>query len=242
MIKKLEKAYKILAKQENISNNLAKSIIDSGLVSYKSKRVDIARREYDVRAIFEIVKTASNIVFQDENILAINKEIGINSYLLEDIYSAKLINRLDKDTSGVVLLGKNRDFIQDAIKEFKQKNVIKKYQALVHGKVYEEVIIDKRVQVNRGQKAKSFISKNGLEALSIVTPLQIFDNSTLVEIEIKTGRTHQIRVHLASINHPIIGDIVYNNLDSKISKRLYLHCCYTKIFDYEFISKEQFTI
>lgn len=236
------KAYKLLAKQENISNNQAKMLIDSGLVSFKSKRVEIARSEFDAKSRFEIIRMDSKTIFQDDLIIAVNKEIGINSYSLEKRYNAKLINRLDKDTSGIILLSKNIDFIKKSINEFKNKAVIKKYQALVYGKLCDEVLINKKVQVKKGQKAVSFISSKGEEALSLVRPLQIIDNSTLVEVEIKTGRTHQIRVHLASINHPIIGDVIYNKLESKTAKRLYLHCFYTKIFDYEFTSPANFNI
>ncbi len=233
-----EKAYKLLAMKNNISTNKAKELIDNGMVSIKGKRLNIARTILPINTHFDVMQDKSYIIFEDKDILAIDKSIGIESYSLEKTYqNYKLINRLDKDTSGIILMSKNDYFRQKAIDEFKQKKVQKVYFGLVEGKIYDEIIIDKKISTTKDSKAKSHINKNGLEAITKVIPIQILEQKTLVEIHILTGRTHQIRIHLTSIKHPILGDTIYNK-ESKIkAKRLMLHCYKTSILNYTFQSK-----
>lgn len=233
-----EKAYKLLALQRNISTNKAKDLIDSGRVSIKGKRLLIARTLLPLNTKFEVLATPCVVIFEDDDILALDKSVGIESYSLLKTYPHyKLINRLDKDTSGVILLAKNEKMRQKAIQAFKQKEVEKMYFALIEGKVYEEINIEKKISTQKDSKAKSHIDNEGLHAQSIVTPLQTFTHTTLVSVQIPTGRTHQIRIHLKSIKHPIIGDIIYNKTSLIKAKRLMLHCQKTSLLGYTFESK-----
>ncbi|MCI7410766.1 RluA family pseudouridine synthase [Helicobacter bilis] len=233
-----EKAYKLLALQRNISTNKAKDLIDSGRVSIKGKRLLIARTLLPLNTKFEVLTTPCVVIFEDDDILALDKSVGIESYSLLKTYPHyKLINRLDKDTSGVILLAKNEKMRQKAIQAFKQKEVEKMYFALIEGKLYEEVNIEKKISTQKDSKAKSHIDNEGLDAQSIVTPLQTFTHTTLVSVQIPTGRTHQIRIHLKSIKHPIIGDIIYNKTSLIKAKRLMLHCQKTSLLGYTFESK-----
>lgn len=233
-----EKAYKLLALQRNISTNKAKDLIDSGRVSIQGKRLLIARTLLPLNTRFEVLATPCVVIFEDDDILALDKSVGIESYSLLKAYPHyKLINRLDKDTSGVILLAKNEKMRQKAIQAFKQKEVEKMYFALIEGKVYEEINIEKKISTQKDSKAKSYVDNEGLHAQSIVTPLQTFTHTTLVSVQIPTGRTHQIRIHLASIKHPIIGDIVYNKTSTIKAKRLMLHCQKTSLLGYTFESK-----
>ena len=233
-----EKAYKLLALQRNISTNKAKDLIDSGRVSIKGKRLLIARTLLPLNTKFEVLATPCVVIFEDDDILALDKSVGIESYSLLKTYPHyKLINRLDKDTSGVILLAKNEKMRQKAIQAFKQKEVEKMYFALIEGKLYEEVNIEKKISTQKDSKAKSHIDNEGLNAQSIVTPLQTFTHTTLVSVQIPTGRTHQIRIHLKSIKHPIIGDIIYNKTSLIKAKRLMLHCQKTSLLGYTFESK-----
>lgn len=233
-----EKAYKLLALQQNISINKAKSLIDSGSVSVNGKRVLIARAIIPKNVRFEVADNSSCVIFEDEKILALDKSAGIDSLRLLELYpNYKLINRLDKDTSGVILLSKVPQMQSEAKIAFRQKQVEKIYFGLVEGKLYEEITIEKKISTKKGYKAVSRIDKNGLSAISKVTPLEIFHQTTLVSVEILTGRTHQIRIHLASINHPIVGDIIYNKHSHIKSKRLMLHCHKTALLGYTFQSK-----
>lgn len=233
-----EKAYKLLALQRNISTNKAKDLIDSGRVSIKGKRLLIARTLLPLNTKFEVLAIPCVVIFEDDDILALDKSVGIESYSLLKTYPHyKLINRLDKDTSGVILLAKNEKMRQKAIQAFKQKEVEKMYFALIEGKLYEEVNIEKKISTQKDSKAKSYVDNEGLHAQSIVTPLQTFTHTTLVSVQIPTGRTHQIRIHLASIKHPIIGDIIYNKTSLIKAKRLMLHCQKTSLLGYTFESK-----
>lgn len=254
LLKNSEKAFILLAKQENISLNKAKKLIDDGLVSVKNARLEIAREMLPKNTRFAVIESSFSVVYEDSEMLVLDKGIGVESYCLERRFSPyKLINRLDKDTSGIILLAKNEETRAKAIKEFKERRVKKIYLALITGKLFEEIVIKNRISTRKGTKAKSFIeSKNSInhnnlakniieskEAISIITPLRLINGNTLVEISIPTGATHQIRVHLSSKNHPIIGDIIYNNknCDTKKAKRLMLHCHKTTIFNKEFTSK-----
>ena len=107
----MEKAYKLLAIQEGISNNEAKELIDAGLVSVGGQRVVLARGLLKESAKFKITKLSKPTkIFEDENIIAINKPPFITSEKIAEIFKFPLLNRLDKETSGVIMLYKNEDF------------------------------------------------------------------------------------------------------------------------------------
>ena len=178
------------------------------------------------------------ILYQDKDIIAINKPAQVDSYEIQDaIDGAELLHRLDRDTSGVLLLGKNREFIDRAIKEFKARRVEKHYVAWIEGVLYEKVEINEPIFTVKKGKAFSMIDPlRGKTAHTIVKPEELQGKKSKVHIEITTGRTHQIRVHLAHIGHPIVGDEQYGSRTQ--SKRVLLHSAKMKILDYEFNAKE----
>jgi len=234
-----DKAYKVLAEAQNISNKKAKELIDRGLVYVEDKKVKIARAEIHTDTVFRIEYPDDiEILYQDEDIIAINKPAQVDSYEIQDaIDGAELLHRLDRDTSGVLLLGKNRAFIERAIKEFKNRRVEKHYVAWVEGVVYEEAEIDEPIFTVKKGKAFSMIDPvRGKKAHTIMKPEEIQGKKSKVNIEITTGRTHQIRVHLASIGHPIVGDEQYGSRTQ--AKRVLLHSSKMKMFDYEFNARE----
>lgn len=237
----MDKAYKLLAIQENISNSKAKDLIDKGLVRVGGKKVMIARGEIEERTTFQIKEVASiKMIFQDDDILAVDKP----AFLTADEVSKKfsnyiLLNRLDKETSGVMLFAKNEEFQTRAIREFKHNRVYKEYVAIVEGKVIEEIVIDKPILTikNKGVAKSKVDSKKGKPATTTVIPMLVEGNKSKIKIIIDTGRTHQIRVHLNSEGLPIIGDPIYGKLQSNV-QRVLLHSKICKIFDYVFESKE----
>ena len=234
-----DKAYKVLARQEDISNKKAKELIDRGLVFVEDKKVKIARADINTETFFRIEYPEDiEILYQDDNIIAVNKPAQIDSYDIQDaIDGAELLHRLDRDTSGVLLLGKNREFIDKAVKEFKARRVKKYYVAWVEGVLYEKVEIDEPVFTVRKGKAFSMIDPvRGKKAHTVVKPEELQGKKSKVHIEITTGRTHQIRVHLAHIGHPVVGDEQYGSRTQ--SKRVLLHAAKMKILDYEFSAKE----
>jgi len=234
-----DKAYKILALQKGISNKKAKDLIDRGLVYVEDKKVKIARADIHTETFFRVEYPADiEILYQDEDILAINKPAQIDSYDIQDsIDGATLLHRLDRDTSGVLLLGKNEAFVERAIKEFKARRVEKHYVAWIDGVLYEKVEINEPIFTVKKGKAFSLIDPlRGKPAHSIVKPEELQGKKSKVHIEITTGRTHQIRVHLAHIGHPIVGDEQYGSRTQ--AKRVLLHSAKMKILDYEFNAKE----
>ncbi|ARE80762.1 pseudouridine synthase family protein [Campylobacter helveticus] len=228
-----EKAYKLLALQENISNREAKDLIDRGLVFSHGKKVVVARALMSEKAKFSLVKTKKpKVLFEDEKILAINKPYSYISEELESEFGAKLLNRLDKETSGLILLCKDEDFRQICIGEFKKQRVYKSYIAVLDGVLAEELVVNEPIRTIKGKNgAFSKISKDGQSALSTISPLMIQGKKTLAKICIQTGRTHQIRVHTAFIKHPIMGDEKYGK---NSADRMYLHSYELKILHYEF--------
>ena len=234
-----DKAYKVLALAQDISNKKAKELIDRGIVFVEDKKVKIARAEIHTETIFRIEYPAKmEILYQDDDIIAINKPAQIDSYEIQDmIPDAELLHRLDRDTSGVLLLGKNRKFIDKAISEFKNRRVKKHYVAWVDGVIYEKIEIDEPIFTIKKGKAFSMIDKvRGKRAISIVKPEELQGKKSKVNIEIMTGRTHQIRVHLASIGHPVIGDEQYGSRTQ--AKRILLHSSQMQILSYTFTAKE----
>jgi 23S rRNA pseudouridine1911/1915/1917 synthase len=122
-----------------------------------------------------------------------------------------IVHRLDKDTSGLIVVAKDEQTHEALSNQFRDREVHKQYVALVHGNPREKLgTIDRPLARDRWHRTKMTVAANGRNALSLWKLRQRFDKFALVEVEIKTGRTHQIRVHLASINHPIVGDGTYN--------------------------------
>ncbi len=228
-----DKAYKILARQEKISNNVAKELIDSGLIFCKGKKVLIARTLMDENSRFVLEKPKSTkIIFEDDKLIALNKPFGRVSEDLQKEFKAGLLNRLDKETSGLILLYKDEKFRNLCIEEFKRQRVFKSYIAIVSGVLADEVVINEPILTKKTrQGAFSKVSKDGLPAQTTLTPLLVSGKKTLVKATISTGRTHQIRLHCAFIKHGIIGDEKYAKITAH---RMFLHSFELKIFNYHF--------
>lgn len=122
-----------------------------------------------------------------------------------------IVHRLDKDTSGLIVVAKDEETHELLSNQFRDRVVTKQYVALVHGRPRENSgTIDRPMARDRWHRTKMTVAANGRNALTHWKVRQRFGKFALVEVEIKTGRTHQIRVHLASINHPVVGDGTYN--------------------------------
>ena len=236
----MEKAYKLLALQEGISNGKAKELIDKGVVTVNGKKLLIARGELREDAIFKIKEIAqAKIIFEDDDILVVDKPAHLNAQEVEAKFpQAVLLNRLDKETSGVMMLAKNEEFRKKAIKEFKNNKVYKEYVAIVEGKVVEDIVIDLPISTIKGKIARSRIDeKGGRPAKTTVYPSMIEGNKSKIKVVIENGRTHQIRVHLQSVGLPIIGDLQYGRASNQVT-RVMLHSKVTRILGYEFQAKE----
>ena len=233
-----EKAYKLVAIQENISNNNAKSMIDRGLVYVGNKKVVIARGELNVDTKFRMIKVdQATIIFENDDIVVVDKPAYINSDEIERQFKpAVLLHRLDRETSGVLMLVKNEEFREKAIKEFRQDKVYKEYIAWVEGIMSEPIEVDKAITTQKkNNKAFSNVSPKGKPARSEFFPDIVSAGKTKIKCIIHNGRTHQIRVHLRYINHSIIGDEQYGG---RRSKRVMLHAHKVRLLGMEFKSPE----
>jgi 23S rRNA pseudouridine955/2504/2580 synthase len=187
------------------------------------------------------------ILFEDEGFLIINKPAGfavhggsgVSSGIIEglrllrpDAHFLELVHRLDKDTSGCLLIAKKRSALRLLQELFRNSQIQKTYQALLSGQwARKKLVVNAPLLKNAGKGGERIvvISPSGKAAETLFRRLQLFPDATLVEASPKTGRTHQIRVHAASLGHPIVGDERYG-LDevnrafkSKGYKRMFLH-------------------
>lgn len=123
-----------------------------------------------------------------------------------------IVHRLDKDTSGVIIIAKNDNAHINLSNQIKNREVKKIYIALVRGVIKEnEATINMPIGRSTKDRKKMAVSKNGKEAVTHFKVLERFENYTLLQIKIDTGRTHQIRVHMSEIGYPVVGDYVYSN-------------------------------
>lgn len=123
-----------------------------------------------------------------------------------------IVHRLDKDTSGVIIIAKNDIAHINLSNQIKNREVKKIYIALVRGVIKEnEATINMPIGRSTKDRKKMAVSKNGKEAVTHFKVLERFENYTLLQIKIDTGRTHQIRVHMSEIGYPIVGDYIYSN-------------------------------
>ena len=233
-----EKAYKILATQEGISNSQAKSMIDRGLVYIGNRKVMIARGEIDAKTMFRVMKIEkAKVLFENDDILVVDKPAFVNSDEMERMYKpAVLLHRLDRETSGVLMLVKNEEFREKAIKEFKQDKVYKEYIAWLENTMPEPMEVDKPILTQKkNNKAYSNVTSKGKPARTEFTPDIVSAGKTKAKCIIHHGRTHQIRTHLRYIDHPIVGDEQYGG---RRAKRVMLHAYKVRLLGMEFNAPE----
>jgi 23S rRNA pseudouridine1911/1915/1917 synthase len=234
----------LAAKLDKYSRSYMQKIIDDNRVFVNGKP---AKRNYRVkegdkihvelpepeRVHLEPQDIPLDIVYEDDDLLIVNKPAGmvvhpapgnykstlVNALLahcgqlssINGMYRPGIVHRIDKDTTGLLVVAKNERAHRGLARQLKDHSITRKYIALVKGVVAEDKgIVDApigRHPVHR--KKMAVVAKNSKRAVTHFSVLKRYAGYTLVELELETGRTHQIRVHMAYIGHPVVGDPVY---------------------------------
>ena len=183
-----------------------------------------------------------DIMYEDKDIIIVNKPKGMVVHPANGNYTGTMVNslmhshegklssingvirpgivhRIDKDTSGILVVAKNDNAHKLLSEQFKVHSIKRKYIALVKGIIKEDnVTIDEPIgRSQKDRKKMAVTNKNSRNAVTHISVLKRFytSNVTLVQAELETGRTHQIRVHMAHLHHPLVGDEIYGKKDSK---------------------------
>jgi RluA family pseudouridine synthase len=211
---------------------------------------------------FSGVSSQIDVIYEDEHLLLVNKQAGILTHpdqtehkhtlinqilaylhkkgeLEQRLFTPSTVNRLDRNTSGIVIIGKDADTIRNLNEEIKQRKLGKWYLTIVHGSLTGNGEINQPlVREERSNKTHianvSKATRVEAEAKSAHTKYRVIDsnrNYSLVEIELISGRTHQIRAHMKSIGHPLVGDLKYGGRPIKDLRHQLLHAYKVKLAD-----------
>ncbi len=243
----------VFVNNKNVSPSYKVKENDEIIVNFEDKESNLNLKPYEFKL---------DVVYQDDDLLVINKPKGLvvhpgSGHIDDTLVNALIYNkvqlstvnglnrvgivhRIDKDTSGLLLIAKN-DFTHNEIaKELKDHSMKRSYIALVDGIIEEsDLKIVGKIGRDKTNRMKMAIdSKNGKEAITHVHVLERFKNLyTLIRCDLETGRTHQIRVHLSSIKHPLVGDLVYGGSNHIYNEGQLLHA-YKLVFYHPTLKKE----
>jgi len=183
------------------------------------------------------------ILYEDEDLLVVNKPRGLATHPAASLREPSLVNallsshqlstgsaafrpgivhRLDKDTTGVILIAKNDAAHVVLAKAIEERRVHRSYVAVVSGDLDQDKFkIDAPIARDKRNRLKMAVDARGKSAITHVTKLGRVDQGTVIQVRLETGRTHQIRVHLASIGHPVVGDSLYSFQKSNLPLQLH---------------------
>lgn len=214
------------------------SVKEGDLVTYDLPEPEVL--EYEAEDI------PLDIVYEDDDVAVVNKPQGmvvhpsvghtsgtlVNAlmYHIHDLSSINgvvrpgIVHRIDKDTSGLLMIAKNDRAHQALAEELKDKKSLRKYLAIVHGNISNDRgVIEAPIGRSEKDRKKQAVTAKGKPAVTHFKVLERFGNYTLVELTLETGRTHQIRVHMAYIGHPVAGDPLYGPSKTLKGNGQFLH-------------------
>lgn len=215
---------------------------------YKVKEGDSIEVDVPEPEILEVIpeNLELDIVYEDSDVLVVNKPRGmvvhpapghmtgtlVNGLMyhckdlsgINGVLRPGIVHRIDKDTSGLLMVAKN-DFAHESLaKQLKDKTSLRKYVALVHGVIpHDKGTIEAPIGRSKTNRKTQAVIEDGRPAVTHFTVLERFDEFTLVELQLETGRTHQIRVHMQYIGYPLAGDPVYGPRKTLKGNGQFLH-------------------
>jgi 23S rRNA pseudouridine1911/1915/1917 synthase len=234
---------------QELSRAFIQKLCDTGKIAvngmevkpgYKLKESDTIKVDYDPAQLEEIPHIELPVLYEDDDCLVIDKPVGVLTHSKGDFNPeatvatflrshikgmegnrAGIVHRLDRATSGVIIGAKNQGALSWLQKQFSQRKAKKTYIAIVQGSMREsEALIDMPIERNPKAPATFRVGINGKHAKTHYKVMLANNGLSLLELKPETGRTHQLRVHLAQLGHPIVGDTLYGG---KAAERLYLH-------------------
>ncbi|OJG79143.1 RluA family pseudouridine synthase [Enterococcus pallens] len=187
-----------------------------------------------------------DIVYEDEDVVVVNKPQGMvvhpsaghshgtlvngllhqikNLSTINDVVRPGIVHRIDKDTSGLLMVAKNDQAHEALAKQLKDKTSLRKYVALVHGEIsHEKGRIEAPIGRSKVDRKMQAVIEGGKEAVTHFEVLERFTDFTLIELQLETGRTHQIRVHMQYIGYPVAGDPLYGPKKTLKGNGQFLH-------------------
>ncbi|KRO00560.1 pseudouridine synthase [Companilactobacillus kimchiensis] len=198
--------------------------------------------EKPIKAIPENIPI--EVVYEDDDVIVVNKPQGmvvhpaaghpdktlVNAILYhcqindDDVIRPGIVHRIDKDTSGLLMIAKNNLAKQSLMKQLKEKSNLREYLAIVHGNFKEKSgKITAPLARSKNDRKKQAVVEGGRHAVTHFTVLEQFENYSLLKLKLETGRTHQIRVHMQYIGHPVAGDPLYGPKHTLPGKGQFLH-------------------
>ena len=195
-----------------------------------------------------------DIVYEDNDVILVNKPKGMVVHPAAGHYSGTLVNallyhckdnlsgingvlrpgivhRIDMDTTGIIIVCKNDNAHQHIAKQLAEHSITRKYVAIVSGNIKEdEGVVDAAIARSKNDRKKMTVDKDGKRAVTHFKVLERLNNYTYIECVLETGRTHQIRVHMSYLHHPLLGDEVYSN--KKENTKLKGQCLHAKVLGF----------
>ncbi len=239
-----------------LSRSFATKLVEQGRVhvndvpqfkaGYKLRTADVVVVDYDVKELDLIPDIDLEVIYEDDDCVVIYKPIGVLTHSkgafnpeatvatwlrdrLKDLEGSRagIVHRLDRATSGVMICAKTPEALSWLQKQFAQRRTKKTYLAVIQGTMIPDTaVIDMPIERNPKAPATFRVGQQGKFAKTTYRTIKSNDTYSLLELKPETGRTHQLRVHLAHQKHPIIGDTIY---EGESADRLYLHAAELEI-------------